>query len=291
MGSNEDAIFKTLLYSNLFDYPLQEGEIYNFLIAKKVTQNEISKILGSNKLPIKHSHGFYFLKDKRGLVQERQVREELSLAKLKIAKKIINKLSLIPTINFIGISGTLAMKNCEKDDDIDIFVIAEKNLAWTTRLLTVLRLISLGVYRNKYSKNFRDKICLNLVLDEKRMSFSGRDLFTAHEIMQLLPVFERDGAYRKFINSNQWTKQFLPNCVVNNNVVFRKQRNNFDRLFIFICKILFLEKILKSLQLFYMRRSITREKLENGFIGLHPFDYKSYVLKKYRAEISKFKLT
>jgi len=52
-----------------------------------------------------------------------------------------------------------------------------------------------------------------------------------------------------------------------------------------------LEKILKSLQLFYMRRSITREKLENGFIGLHPFDYKSYVLKKYRAEISKFKLT
>jgi hypothetical protein len=213
------------------------------------------------------------------------------LEKLKKAERIISKLSLIPTIKLIGMSGTLAMKNCQRNDDIDVFVIAQKGLAWTTRFLTACFLIILGVYRNKNSKQYRDKICLNLILSEDRMLFETQDLFTAHEIVQLLPVFERDGTYRKFLAANQWVKKFLPNVQVKKRPVLKKQQNHLDRLFIFICKVLFLEKILKTLQLFYMKKAITKEKLEDGFIGLHPFDYKSHILKKYNAEINKFGFT
>jgi hypothetical protein len=291
MDSREEAILKTLLYSNLFDYPLQEEEIYNFLIAKKMDRKEFSTILKSGKIPIDFSEGSFFLKGDRKLVRKRQAREIISLEKLKKAGKIIRKLSLIPTIKLIGISGTLAMKNCEKNNDIDIFVIAESGLTWTTRFLTAGLLSILGVYRNKSSKQYQDKICLNLVLSEDRMLFDKEDLFTAHEIIQLLPVFERGGIYKKFLSTNGWVKKFLPNFQIKHKPVFKKQQNHFDRLFISICKILFLEKILKTLQLFYMRKAITKERLENGFIGLHPFDYKSHVLKKYNAEISKFGLT
>jgi len=290
MDSREEAILKTLLYSSLFDYPLTKEEIYNFLIGKKINRKELSQSLKNVKIPIDFSRGFFFLKGNQKLVKIRQVRETISLNKLNKAKSIIGKLSLIPTIKLIGISGTLAMRNCKENDDIDIFVIAQSGLAWTTRFLTACFLIILGVYRNKNSKQYKDKICLNLVLGENRMLFENKDLFTAHEIVQLLPIFERNGTYQKFLAVNQWVKKFFPNVQTRRGPVFKKQHNNLDRLFIFICKVLFLEKALKTLQLFYMRKAVTKERLEDGFIGLHPFDYKSHILKKYNTETSKFGL-
>ena len=291
MDSREEAILKTLLYSSLFDYPLREEEIYNFLIAPKTDRKEFSQALKSSRAFIDFSEGFFFLKGNKKLVRKRQAREIISVEKLKKAEKIISKLSLIPTIKLIGISGTLAMKNCTENDDIDIFVIAQNGLAWTTRFLAASLLIVSGAYRNKNSKLYKDKICLNLVLAEDRMLFDSKDLFTAHEIIQLLPIFERGKTYQEFLNTNKWVKKFLPNFSIKNKAVFKKQQNHFDRFLIFLCKILFLEKILKTLQLFYMRKAITKERLEEGFIGLHPFDYKSHILKKYNEKISKFGLT
>jgi hypothetical protein len=269
MDSREKAILKTLLYSSLFDYPLEKDEIYNFLIAEKITQKELTQGLKSAKIPIDSSGGFFFLKGNQHLVKIRQAREIISFKKLSKAKRIIRQLSLIPTIKLIGISGTLAMQNCREVDDIDIFVIAQEGLAWTTRFLIAGLLILLGVYRNKNSKHYQDKICLNLVIDESRMLFENKDLFTAHEIAQLLPIFERG----------------------RNKAVFKKRQNLFDSSFVFLCRIIFLEKILRALQFFYMKKAITKERLEEGFIGLHPFDYKSHVLKQYNKKIRQFGFT
>lgn len=288
MDSREEAILKTLLYSSLFDYPLTEEEIYQFLIGEKIDKNKLTQILKNTKLPISSSNEFYFLKGQRNLVKKRQQREIISTKKLNKAKIIIKKLSLIPTIKLVGISGTLAVKNCEENDDIDIFIVSEKGFAWTTRFLTAIILIFLGVYRNKNSKQFKDKICLNLVLDKNKMSFQSHDLFTAHEIVQLLPVFEKDKTYQRFVSANKWVKNLLPNWQVNQKPIFIQRKNYLDRIIIFIFKIISLEKILKTLQLIYMRKTITKERLENGFIGLHPFDYKKYVLKNYNQKISKF---
>ena len=290
MDSRERAILKTLLYSNLFGYPLTEEELYNFLITEKIEKKKFSQILINGKFPFSSERGFYFLGGNKQLIKNRQARELISQIKLKKAKKIIKKLSLIPTIKLIGISGTLAMKNCEKDDDIDIFIIAAKKLAWTTRFLTALALIIMGVYRNKNSKRYQDKICLNLVLDEDRMFFENQDLFTAHEIVQFLPIFERDGTYQKFISANSWIKKFLPNWQIKYKAVFWEQQSYLDRLIASICRCVLLEKILRTLQLFYMKKDITKERLEDGFIGLHPFDYKKYILQKYDTELSKFGL-
>jgi hypothetical protein len=290
MDSREEAILKTLLYSNLFDYPLKATEIYNFFIGEKITKNTLSRVLKNEKLPIDSSQGLFFLKGQQNLVKKRQQREIISSKKLKKAELIIKKLSIIPTVKLIGISGTLAVKNCEVNDDIDIFIIAEKGFAWTTRFLVASILIFLGVYRNKNSQQFADKICLNLVLDENKMLFENQDFFTAHEIAQLLPIFARDGIYQKFIYTNKWINNLLPNWQINKKPIFNQRQNFLDKLAIFIFKIIFLEKILKTLQLFYMRKAVTKERLENGFIGLHPFDYREHALKNYHQAISKFGL-
>src|ERR1035437_3295942 len=166
MDSRERAILKTLLYSNLFDYPLKREEIYKFLITdKKIEKTEFHKAFKTLRIPVKSSEGFYFLFERKELVKIRKEREKISLGKMQKAKKIIRILSLIPTIKFIGISGALSMKNSDKDDDIDIFVITKKGSVWITRFIMVVFLLMLGVYRNKNSKTYSDKICLNMLLD------------------------------------------------------------------------------------------------------------------------------
>ena len=290
MGSKKEAILKTLLYSDLFDYPLTEEEIYQYLIFQKIDKDQLSKLLENTNLHIDRLNNFFFLKGRGKIVKARLMKKKFSLEKLEKAKKIIKFLGLIPTIKLIGISGTLAVMNCKKDDDIDIFVIAENKLVWTTRFFTAIMLIFLGVYRSKNSTANNNKICLNLLLDEDKMQFANYDLFTAHEIVQLLPIFDRDKTYQKFIKANTWINKIFPNFKIINQPLIKKQSNLFDKLFIFICNNLFIEIIFKTAQLFYMKKSITRERLEDDFIGLHPFDYKSYVLRKYNARISKFSL-
>jgi len=292
MDSRERAILKTLLYADLFDYPLREEEIYKFLIAdKKTEKGEFREVLKKIKIPIGLSKGFFFLSERRELIKEREKKEKISLEKLKKAKKIIKRLSLIPTASLIGISGALSMKNSDKDDDIDIFVISKKGFAWTTRFLLVTLLSIFGVYRNRGSKNYSDKICLNMILDESCMSFgkNSQDIYTAHEIVQLLPIFDREKTYERFVKENFWVKNFIPNFLINKNYS-RKRSSIFNKLLILLLRALFLEKTSKFLQLNYMKGHITKEVVEDGFLKFHPFDYKTYVLKAYNKRLSQYGL-
>ena len=202
MDNRERAILKTLLYSDFFDYPLKEEEIFKYLITdKKIDKIQVHKVLKQFKIAVESNKNFYFLSGRKSLVKKRINREKISLQKFKKAKKIIKILSLIPTIRLIGISGTLSMRNSEKHDDIDIFVITQENFVWTTRFLLIIFLVLLGVYRTRNSKNYSDKICLNMMLDEGSMKLE-KNLYIAHEISQLVPVFEKDNTYKKFLLEN-----------------------------------------------------------------------------------------
>ena len=285
MDSRERAILKTLLYSNFFDYPLREEEIYKFLITdQEIGKTEFHKVLNNLKKPVKSSEGFYFLFGKDKLVKTRKDREKISFKKMQKAKKIIKISSFIPTVKLIGISGALSMKNSEKDDDIDIFVITKRGFAWTTRLLMIILLLMFGVYRNRDSKTYSDKICLNMVVDEDNIKFE-KNLYIAHEIAQLIPVFERDNAYNKFLQKNKWIKNFMVNASKNGEVYLKKKSNIINFALIFLFKFFAFETISKFLQLNYMQKHITKETVRDGILRLHPFDYSSYILRIYDKRI------
>src|SRR5476651_1680155 len=131
MGSSKESILKTLLYSDIFDYPLSKEEIWKFLIS----ENKKDKLTVLKYLKLKNNffdckNNLYFIKGRENTVWKRQVKEKYSLEKIRFAKKIIQKISRIPTVYFIGISGALAMKNSDKNDDIDLFVITAKDSVW-----------------------------------------------------------------------------------------------------------------------------------------------------------------
>ncbi|MEK7159943.1 MAG: hypothetical protein AAB702_00480 [Patescibacteria group bacterium] len=289
MGSNEKSILKTLLYADIFNFPLKKNQIWKFLISdKKVSKKSLFKnTLKLNKF-VEFKNGYFFIKGKSKLINLRKKREKESLKKLLKAKAIINKISFIPTLKLIGISGALSMKNSDKNDDIDLFVISKKGFAWTTRFTLVLILILLRSYRHKNSQSFTDKICLNMIVDEDNIVFkkNNQNLYTAHEIVQLIPVLDRDSTYEKFIAKNSWVKKYLANSSIIKKSDVIKKENILDSLFINILKIIFLENILKIIQTRYMKKSITKEIIKKGFLAFHPFDYNAYVLKVYKKNLT-----
>lgn len=291
MDSRQQSILKTLLYADIFNYPLTKQEIYNFLISdKKIGKETIFKLLKNFKTPVAYKENYFFIKGKDDLIKKRKKREIISTEKLKKAKKIIKKLSLIPTLRFVGISGALSMRNSETKDDIDIFIIAQKNFVWTTRFLLIIMLLTMGIYRNRNAKKYSDKICLNMIIAENKMYFdkNNQNLYLAHEILQLVPVFNRNHTYEKFIKFNKWCNNFLPNALSNKAVYIRQDNNNI--LFILFFKIIFLEKILKFIQLKYMKKHRTKEVIRDGFLSFHPFDYKTYVLSVYEKKLQEYKM-
>jgi len=292
MGSSKESILKTLLYSDIFDYPLSKEEIWKFLISKnKEDKQSFLKYLNLKNHVFDYKNNFYFIKGRIEIVKKRQEKEKYSLKKIKFAKKIIKKISLIPTVYFIGISGALAMKNSDKDDDIDLFVITAKNSIWTTRLILVIVLNFLRVYRKRNEENVSNKICLNMLVDESSLSFSKdrNDLYTAHEIAQILPIFNKNKTYEKLINSNIWITGFLPNAFSQKPVIpLISKISTINKTINCLLRIPIIEFLARSIQFRYMKKHITKETISNNFLAFHPFDYKQQVLNSYKKKIAKY---
>lgn len=213
----EKAILKTLIYADIFDYPLKVYEIHKWLIGRKATLRQIEKTLVDlNKLrKVKGKKGYFFLPGQEGLIRKRHIREKQAHKFLLKVKIITAVLKIIPWIKLIGISGGLAMENTNKTDDIDLFIITAKNRLWTVRLL-VLGLLSMIGQRRKAGESGRKiagKICLNTLLEEDRLGQGKGDIYLAHEVLQMKVLWQRDGIYSKYLEDNNWAFKLLPNWI------------------------------------------------------------------------------
>lgn len=292
------AILKTLIYADLFDYPLTEEEIWKRVIKVKSPQHqsvwgrrqtEVKSTIKNLKL-IQEKDGLYFLKEREKIVALRQRRKKWSEEKLKIAKKIASFLRFIPTIKLIGITGALAIDNVKEDDDIDLFVVTSQGLLWTTRFLATFLTEVTGRRRHPGETNVADKICLNMFVDEDHLSVPSfeRDLFSAHEVVQMKPLYDKGDTYQKFLQANLWVKDYLPNAYdsIKYQVLSIKYENK-SLLHCYITTLLNLAEIfLKKFQLWYMKKRRTTEVIADGIIRFHPQDARKWVLKKYNQRLS-----
>ena len=100
------AVLKTVIYADIFDYPLRKVEILKRLIGCEAREDES---VGNLKY-LASKEGYYFLKGRKKIVEIRKKRKVSSQKKITTAKTISKILKMIPTIKLIGISGALAVK-------------------------------------------------------------------------------------------------------------------------------------------------------------------------------------
>ena len=176
-------------YHNLFDYKLIKSDFPKW-------QYKDELIINNLKLTI----------DKK-----RYQRKIISEKKLLIARKASKILSLILTVKMIGITGSLAMQNSTEDSDIDLMIVTKKGTLWLSRLLSYFVLCTMHyVLRRPNDRNQRDALCLNMWLDESDLIWkkSDRNIYTAHEIAQIVPLVNKDKTYEKFLYQNKWILDF-----------------------------------------------------------------------------------
>lgn len=300
MGS-KDAILKTLLYSDIFDYPLSKDQLWKFLIGKKIDKKSFKKALEQLKRESKvfFDGNFYCLPNRKNIIATCLKRKNESINKINIAKKIIKIFTFIPTIQFVGISGALALQNCDKNEDIDLFVITSGRTLWTTRFIMIILLKAIGRHRNYNSKEVSDKICLNMLIDEEALELpkEKQNLYTVHEVIQLMPILDKRDTYDKFLSANVWVRKFLPNAIegiMNQACPERSRRElrikNEKKLFTIHYSLFILEWLAKQFQLWFINKHKTTEIVSDKLLAFHPFDYKNKILSSYKERLKKYEL-
>lgn len=269
----ESPLGNTLRYSDNFSYPLTCEEIWLWQIHTSYTLKKISSLVKRHYQARDH---LYFLSGRKKIVDLRREHEQASIYKWHRAFAYAAKLSRIPTIEALFITGALAMNNSPRNDDIDFMIVTTPNTLWITRLLTVLLL---GKNRRPSrvqehaSQRVSDKACDNLYIDANTLKITSQNIFTAHEVLQAKCVYTKSNAPYRFIKENVWIKKFLPVAYA----VKLKQAANLrslpdhSRLNPLYEQVLALvNRLLFVVQYAYMKPKITNEKVNLHAVFFHP---------------------
>ena len=198
---------------------------------------------------------FYSLQNNFLLAQRRVAGYEAAVKQLCIARQVAKFLSRFPFVRSIAVSGSLSKYYADKDTDIDFFIITASNRLWIARTcMHILKKLSFLFGRQHY-------LCMNYYIDEKALEIQEKNIFTAMEIVTLLPM-EGIQHFRKFIAANSWIKNYLPAANIANNA--EDLRASLLRSF---CEAIFIPPIAEAMDNWFMTvtaRRWGRKTAKNG---------------------------
>lgn len=202
----QEAILRTLLYADVFDFPLTPQEIGRYLIGQGVAPELVHRELEAGSGlggRIVRVNGYVALRDRARLAGRREAREDASSALWRAARVWGRWNGCLPFVRMVAVTGALAMNNSDPGDDIDLLIVTRPGRVWLARAFAILlvRLARLtGV-----------ALCPNYLLAETSLKQSRQDLFAAHELAQMVPVVGLE-VHRRMIAANPWASSFLPNA-------------------------------------------------------------------------------
>lgn len=223
-------IIKTLAYYDIFSYPLRADEVYQNLPVNHCSsvevENELKHLCQKNLLF--RINDFYLLHNSQELVKRRIEGNKLCNRRLKSAFRMSKLISKFPFVRAILLSGSISKGFMEKDSDVDYFIITEPGRLWITKLFLTL-------FKKVILLNSRRVFCINYYIDYEHLEIDEKNVFTATEIVTLIPVFGKK-YYDEFYEKNFWVKNYFPNFPKRNNEMIDKDSGSrikkiFERIF------------------------------------------------------------
>jgi hypothetical protein len=197
------AIVETVAYADVFDYPLTADEIHRYLIDVPASRGTVRGLL-SAKAPtgITRTGRYFTLAGREATVETRKRRTGEAINYWRSAVHYGRRMSQLPFVRMVAVTGALAMDN-NADGDIDYLIITEPGRLWLCRAFIVAQ-VRIAALRNV-------ELCPNYFLSERALELQERNLFTAHEVTQMVPLAGM-ATYQQLRELNRWTEQFLPNA-------------------------------------------------------------------------------
>lgn len=277
----EQAVLQTLVYSDLFDFPLKTQEILP-RVPSILTQNQLVRALTSlqqDKLIGKTSN-YWHIQGRKTLVPSRKTKEKTSLAKLARATKFSSSLAIFPSILAVFATGSLAVRNANPKDDIDLMIITKPNTLWTTRLFLTPILDALGIRRKPGDTSAPNMMCLNIYISEDSLTITPamRSLYSAYELIQAVPLLDKKNIATRILLDNSWIQQYLPNVkLTGSSLPLKWGWNPF-------------ENIAYKLQASYMKSKKTKEHIAPDSAFFHPKNTSHSTLESLSIKMSKYNL-
>lgn len=298
----QKSILTTVIFFDLFDYPLTELEIWKFLYApqpkEKISLSDIKKQL-PKIAAIRAKDGFYFLKGREEIINIKHSRYSESFNKFKKAMRAAKIFSLLPFIQLIAIGNFIPSNNTKKEGDIDFFIITKKNRVWLTRFILATLSQILGWRPTK--KNKKDKICLTFFISEDSLNLQKisllDDVYLHYWLATLYPLYNMEGVYEKFVAENGWIGKFLPNWTEISPSQKRKITKRRKCFLASFFDFTFLEKLSKKTQLKIMPENLkvmankdSRVVLNDSMLKFHDQDRRKEYRDRFYKKIKEYKI-
>lgn len=204
-ASAERAVLETLAYFDVFDFPVRAEELHRYLHGTAVACDDLQAAIDSPGLSgqIEQQDGYYVLAGRRFLIDRYAASARQNARRLQLALGHGAALSRLPFIRMVGVTGSVAMRSGGSDADFDYLLITEPGRLWLARLFAIAfgRRARLDGYT----------LCPNIVLSERALLWPHQDLYSAHELTQMIPVAGM-AIYARLRDLNAWTGRYLPNA-------------------------------------------------------------------------------
>ncbi|EKD43845.1 MAG: hypothetical protein ACD_72C00098G0006 [uncultured bacterium] len=303
----EQAILKTLAYFDLNNYPLTSEEIGQFLFQYKSDDfkallSALDEMKIQNK--IQEKFGYFYLVGKEEIVENRRVQLVISELKLRKARKAAKFIRYVPFLRAIFVCNTVSAGTATASSDIDFFIITAMGRIWIVRFFTnlILRLFGLRTYGDKIS----DKICLSFFVDDNNLNLEklkavDLDIHFVYWTTQMIPIYDPQNYWKKFLTANYWIKNYLPNFSNNSSYLNLVNDGKVGKVWKKAWEIMWqtaygdlIEKQMHDWQLMKLRLSI-KEKAEaanknvvisDGVIKLHEHDTRGEIFERWQKKVS-----
>lgn len=204
----ECDILRTLLYGDIFRFPMTAREIHHFLITTSpCSLNDVETALQCSDILLARleRHGEWYVLAGRGdCVAERSRREAASEHLMVQARRYGRWLARLPFVRSVILTGALAMRNAaHTHDDLDFLLVTTVGRVWMARLFAIL-VVRLARLRGV-------TVCPNYVLAESALTQDRQDLYIAHELAQMVPLSGVE-CYAALHDANPWMTSFLANA-------------------------------------------------------------------------------
>jgi hypothetical protein len=191
-------------YADVFDQPLTLAEAHRYLIGVSATlaavREELQRLVPAR---LARRDGLFMLRGRERLVETRRRREAHAADLWPAAVRYGRTLARLPFVSMVAVTGSLSRDNVQPGSDVDYLVATAAGRVWVARGFT-------GLAR-RAARRRGVGLCPNYVLSEGALMLAERDLVTAHELVQMVPLTGHD-VYRRMRDVNTWTSDFLPNA-------------------------------------------------------------------------------
>jgi hypothetical protein len=294
------ALIETMTFFDVFDFALTREELCDYMLYRRWKLNELHNFANHEEFIVEtHSHVYF-----RGRSHTKKVRKEKELRARKLykkAKRFVKYMQTLPFVRSVSLCNSLSFYDAEKDSDIDLFIITEKNRLFTARAFCWLFTQILGIRR--HGDKIKARFCLSFMVSRDSMNLNTiklkDDIYLLFWIRLLRPLTGQS-VYREFIKENSWIRDYFDYEIDQQKHLIGQKKSfvKMQKIFEFPLKNIFgnlVESFFKKIQKRRARKKA--EKLQNasgtvisdGMLKFHDIDMRETISSLWKKRYSQFK--